>query len=294
MRPPSAEMIPPGSPAWRRAVSASKVAAILGLSPWTSAYELHHVMAGNVEPEPMNTDQARGHFLEPAVLAYFAAQRPEHELGPTGTWIHPEHSDWIATPDGTHGPDLVEAKTDAYGDGWGEPGTAEIPPYYLTQAAWQMICTGAEAVWFPVLIGIGLKFALYRVEWSDVAEDVPLILDAVQAFQAGLDAGIPPEADGSDATYRTARKLHPDLTDTAAVLGDGMARDFAAALAGEKTAKAEALRMKSLVTEAAGSARSITTGDGTKIAYRAGKPGKPPYLTATPRLAELLERPPRV
>src|SRR5689334_4090086 len=69
--------IAPGSEEWLKTISASKVAAILGLSKWESPRSLWHQMRGDLPREEPTTAQSRGHYLEPAILAWFFDQHPE-------------------------------------------------------------------------------------------------------------------------------------------------------------------------------------------------------------------------
>jgi hypothetical protein len=62
----------PGSPEWCAEMTASKVAAVLGLSPWDSPYSLWYQMAGQVDRGIETVNQTRGHYLEPAVAAWVA------------------------------------------------------------------------------------------------------------------------------------------------------------------------------------------------------------------------------
>ena len=89
----------PGTPEWMRLMTASKVAAVLGLSPWESRYSLWHRMAGLIDPQPENDEKIRGHYLEPAVAQWFADQHPETIQQPGGTWAHPDRPWQATTPD---------------------------------------------------------------------------------------------------------------------------------------------------------------------------------------------------
>ena len=60
----------PGTPAWRRYLTASKIGAVMRTSPWQTRFQLWHEMAGNIEPAPPHPAVLeRGHILEPAVAA---------------------------------------------------------------------------------------------------------------------------------------------------------------------------------------------------------------------------------
>ena len=72
-----AEPLVPGSPEWLQRMSASKIAAVVGLSPYQSRYSLWMQMAG-LAPQPVQTKaMSRGHYLEPAIAAWFADQHPD-------------------------------------------------------------------------------------------------------------------------------------------------------------------------------------------------------------------------
>jgi putative phage-type endonuclease len=206
----------PGSAEWYKVISASKVAAIMGLSPYKSAFALWHEMAGTIEPDEGNKATERGKYLEPAVLAWFVDQHPEIDVYRAHGFRHPEREDWTAAPDAVGSRDgeaiAVEVKTDQDKIDWGEPLTAQVPPGYLCQGTFQMMVTGIREVRVPVLFGSpSFEFAEYVVKWDDVAEDVPLIIERVEAFQRSLAAREQPPLDGSQFTYQALRKLHPQI-----------------------------------------------------------------------------------
>lgn len=72
----------PGTPAWRRYLTASKISAVMRTSPWQTRFQLWHEMAGNIEPNPPHPAVLeRGHILEPAVPP--ARPRPASPACPT-------------------------------------------------------------------------------------------------------------------------------------------------------------------------------------------------------------------
>lgn len=283
------EFIAPGSDEWRTTISASKVAGLLGLSPWATARKLYHTMRGDIPPDPGNDATRRGHYLEPAVLAWFRDRHPDMVHGDTFTARHPDHPEWTCTPDATADDDLVEIKSAADAYEWGRQGTAEIPAGYLAQTAWQMIVTGARRVWVPIITG-RLEFREYVVEWDDIAGDVPVILDRVREFQHHLATGTPPAWVGADTEYHVVKALHPDLVDEAVTVPAAVAFEYAAALIAEDDAKARAVRAKAAVIEHSRGARKILAPDGTQIAYRSGGKGNAPSLTKTNGIHQLTRK----
>lgn len=273
--------IKPATPEWYATVSASKVAAIMGLSPWTSKFTLWHLMAGNITPDDGDNTTERGTYLETAVIAWFRDKHPELDVFNGASFRHPEHNDWTATPDAlaTDGtvPSAVEAKSSQYTDEWGEPGTAQIPPYYLVQALWQMVVTGLRTVYFPVLFGQPFEFRLYTVRWADVAADVPNVIAEVEAFQASLASGVPPRIDASDSTYQSVRKLHPDIDGGTVNLPDSLAYTFLIAKIEADSAEQRMKHAKNQIADHMGTAKKAEWA-GATIFTRQSKNGGTPYL----------------
>lgn len=278
----------PGTPEWWTTISASKVAAIMGVSPWTSLFNLWHTIHGDIEPDGENPATERGHYLEPSVLAWFRDTHPELNVYRTCTFRHPEHPDWIATldalaVDGTMTAAAVEAKTSASRDEWGEEGTAEIPPYYLVQTTFQMVVTGLRTVWVPVLFGTGFQFALYKVTWDDVASMAAVVTEEVEDFQRSLAEHRPPPIDGSTFTYTAIKKMHPEIDDVTVEVPDELAVKFLdwngdAAVVAEKVQQ-----YRSEIAALMGNAKKATW-NGKTLFTRQAKGGGTPYLVVAKNL----------
>lgn len=263
----------PGSPEWLRTISASKVAAILGVSTWDSPRSMWHKMRGEVPNEEATKVQARGHYLEPAILAWWRDQHPDyhdHVDQPTFTL-----SDWaVATPDAsclTHADDLVivEAKSARDMDEWGDPGTDVIPVEYLTQCYWQLHLSGALACFVPV-IGPYLDFYEYIVEPDpDIGSDLE---KRMRVFYDSLSADEPPPLDDTTATYDVIRKQHPDIDRGVSVqLAPAEAREYVEAMNGAKAGEARQRAAKSMVLERMGRAQYAAC-YGVRVARRQPNP----------------------
>lgn len=286
--------ITPGSPEWRQLITASKVPTILGVSPFTDAYTLYHEVKGNVPGFEGNKATERGKYLEQPTLDWFADQHPDLIVSANKkqeTLYHRDNLTWAATPDAfvlnTNGElRLAEAKTSLYADGWGKPGTADIPIYYLAQVIWQMICTRVRIVHVPVLFGSSFEFQEYVVTWDDVADMVDTIEGKVLEFQDRLATNDPPEPTGP-AAYDTTRVLHPDI-DLAAVveLDRDLAARYVHAVTAAKAAEAEEKDAKAAVNVAMGTAKKATW-NGQPVATRISKSGGLPYVSAARTLPEI-------
>src|SRR5215213_7291573 len=91
-------VLEPGSSEWLRELTASKVAAVLGLSPWDSPFSLWYAMATGVDLQRPTAAMERGHYLEPAICAWLA-DRFELATRPGGCWRNHERPWQVASPD---------------------------------------------------------------------------------------------------------------------------------------------------------------------------------------------------
>ncbi|HEY3559713.1 MAG TPA: YqaJ viral recombinase family protein [Kribbella sp.] len=280
-----AELVP-GSPEWLQVMTASKISAVLGISPWTSPYTLWQLMAGNEQPDEQTKDQARGHYLEPAIAHWFQDQHPDWVVDyPGGTWASIERPWMVANPDGLVREDaLLEIKTDAGNDDWGRPGTDQVPVWYRAQAQWAMDITGRSVTYFAVLTSF-LDFREYVVEYD--AEDASFARGRAEAFLSSIEAGEPPAIDGHTSTYQTVRKLHPEISDAEVQVDGDLAQEFIAAVIDLEEAEERALRAKSELAAATGDAKRAFYGK-QHIATRKARSGGKPWIEPARGLAKTM------
>lgn len=231
----------------RAGVSASEIAVVLGISPFESAFSLYWRKVNGWDVEA--TDEMRaGQILEPAIASWFEDDGdPLQNLTfhRAGLYASAERPWQLATPDrlvymacpgcdGTgydRGPcedclrtgigspllALVECKWVAYSwDGWGEPGTDEIPVYYRAQTQQQMDVLDVDEVFVPVL-GPG-GFRAYRVRRDP--KDIRVLRAAGEAFMNRLADGDPPDIDDHITTAAALKRLHPSLENRDVDLAD--------------------------------------------------------------------------
>lgn len=255
------EPLAPGSPEWLRHMSASKVAAVLGLSPYDSRFSLWHRMAGSLDLEPENDEMRRGLFLEPGIKAWFYASHPELMALDGGCWRHPEHERLTASPDGRSlnlGEDELtglEVKTAADADEWGEPGTDQIPAGYRAQVVFQMDVIGYRRTHVAVLMPF-LDLREYVVDY-DPDEAAFIRMEALAFLDSLPDGTNPsrPDIDAHTATYEAVRRLHPDITPADVDVPLDLARRYCQAIAGVKAAKDEETQAKALLLDVLGDSR---------------------------------------
>lgn len=261
----------PGSPEWLRLMSASKVAAVLGVSPYQSPFSLWHEMKG-LAPRGETTEvQKRGHLLEAAVLDWWYDRHAV--IRGTGSRQHTARlDDWgIATLDDVvhtmSGFVGLEAKTTGSWDEWGQDGTDEVPAHYYAQCLWQLACDpNLSRVYVPVL-GPRLDFREYVVERDD--ELITSVIDRCRQFYDSLEQDTPPPLDDHTATLAILRRMHPDIEDGAeVVIPDELAAEYVAADLAYKAAEDARRAAQSKVLAAAGTAQYIHAASGLKVARR--------------------------
>ncbi len=268
----------PGSPEWCKVVTASKVAAILGHSPFMSQRAVWHLMRGEYQPSVTDAME-RGHYLEGAVLDWWHDQHrdefPEMMRNVSCPLVSDREVWAAATLDAIACPRVyltekesradadrqvvVEAKTSSNDDEWGRPGTDEIPTHYLTQCYWSMHVSGIHEIRVPVLTS-RLVFAEYVVH-HDV-EVGKLLEERCKAFYDSLWTDPPPPLDDSVATYECLRALNPEIDRGASVqLPDAVASEYMRCTLEQRYWGRKYREAKSAVLERMGTAQYATLGD---------------------------------
>lgn len=176
-------------------IGGSDVAAILGLSTWKTPLAVYQEKRGEIPPQPDNSAMKWGRYLEPVVRQAYADETGREVRVPTELIRHPLYDHMIANLDGVAGggTELVrifEAKTARTADGWGEPGSDEIPQPYLLQVQHYMEVTGVTVADVAVLIG-GSDFRLYEVPADRELQE--MLIDAEAEFWERVKKAEPPE-----------------------------------------------------------------------------------------------------
>lgn len=260
----------------RKGIGASEIAAVLGISPWESPFSLYWRKVQGWDFEP-SAEMEWGTRLEPAVAQKYADAHPDRSVQPTGLveglepWMMatPDRmlfgaEDWAARRD-SWSIGLLELKTAHSADGWGEPGTADIPVYYRAQVLWQMLCTEMHWADVAVLIG-GSDYREYTVLRDE--KDIAVMVEAGRRFMARIEAGDPPPLDDHHATLATVKRLHPELDDEVVPVNDSVAAGYLRAVRMTKLAERAKNRYETLLRAEMGRAKRATTTDGRKVATR--------------------------
>jgi putative phage-type endonuclease len=188
-------------------ITASRAAAILGLSPYSTPYHAWLELHGSGPSWSGNSATDRGHRLEPVVIDYaldalggdpmdWACQR-----GEVATADHPEHPWLCATPDYVSGDGtwLVEAKTTS--QYW-----TEVPNHVRIQCMVQMACTGAERVHVSALVRG--DFVLFPAIERDMHAELELIT-ALDLWRRTHESTPPPITWGETTPAQVFAWLRP-------------------------------------------------------------------------------------
>jgi putative phage-type endonuclease len=190
----------------RKGIGGSDVAAILGLSPWKSAYQVYREKRKEVEDFQGNEATDWGKRMEPAIRQWYSDQTGRSVRLPDKIMYSDKYPFMLASLDGfTDCGRVVEIKTARSGKGWGEPGTNEIPDYYAVQCHHYMAVTGFEVTDLPVSIGGGSP-ALYELPADKEIQE--MIIEAEAAFWQRVVDGNPPDpVTYADAVQRFGMSL---------------------------------------------------------------------------------------
>ena len=274
----------PGSQEWHAAraegLGGSEIAAVLGLSPFESRFSLWHRKAGLAGPVEETEQMRAGKYFEPGIAQWFADEHPELQVRHMGTWRNRERPWQIANPDrsakGADGYEVVEIKNVHDLDGWGKPGTDEVPVYYRAQVLWYLDVLGLSRARIAIAIA-GCKFAEYVVPYS--ANEAGIMRREAVEFLRTVRERERPSIDEHAETYQVIREMHPDIDDVQAEIPRDIAWRFRTACDAHKTAEAEKRAATAAVADAMGTARRAIC-DGVLIATRQARGGGTPFVVA--------------
>ena len=130
----------------RQGIGGSDAAAVLGYSRWHSAYDVWRSKIADVA-DADNESTRRGTRREPELVREYCNLTGK-TVYKAPHLIHPDYNYVCANLDGIiPGERVIEAKTSRRRDGWGEPGSEDIPiDYYLQTQHYMLIATAMELI----------------------------------------------------------------------------------------------------------------------------------------------------
>lgn len=272
----------------RYMVTASEIAAVVGVAPpeYGSAWKVYAAKTTGEHYDGDTDATLRGTHLEGYVADRFAADRKgDLRLAPGGLYqsvARPWQGatfDRLAYPAGDAAPWApfpVEIKTSATTEGWGEPGTSEIPLQYRAQCLWEMDVAGAAVVLVPCLFIASWKLSVYRLDRDDDAErDIIAMRAEAQDFLRRIEDNNPPPVDWSPATTAALKARYQAEPDGEAAIPVKLARRYRAARLAKIAAEQRLGQAVNEMLALAGDAKYLTigtnsnaTGRGERVAVR--------------------------
>lgn len=179
----------------RAGIGASDIAAIMGISPWSTPFQVWASKVAEI-PEDEGSEQMKwGRILENVILDEWA--KDNWAVNARGQLIRSTDVPiMMATPDGitrtpmpSSRPAVAEAKNRA------EWSWDSIPEYYHAQVQWQLAVTGYEVGYLIVLFA-GRHLETFEIEADDDYQTAQIL--AAGEFWKLVEANEPPPTDGAD------------------------------------------------------------------------------------------------
>jgi putative phage-type endonuclease len=192
-------------------IGGSDIAAMLGVSPWKTPYQLWEEKMGISDETEDSEERAkvlkRGKRLEPVVMEML---QDEYEIIVTDRnlihiddeyeWMRAEIDFEYLLPDNSIGNGDVKTVHPYAAKDWGESGTDQVPPYYVAQFQWGMMPKKREICAVAALIGAD-DLRLYYVPRDE--ELISFIrARAIDFWNNHVLAGVPPPATSAEDAHR--------------------------------------------------------------------------------------------
>jgi len=206
-------------------IGGSDAGAVIGLNPYRTPFNVWLEKTGR-EPAPDLSDNAAvrwGNILEDVVAQEYASVTGRKLRKIKKTRYHKRYPFMLANIDrlvvGENG--LLEIKTAGhFADGWGEPGTDQVPESYIAQCCHYLAVYDRDWCDLAVLIG-GRDFRVYHINRDRKLEHY--LIDAERRFWDLVVRDVPPEPSSLEdvakrwpkdngGTIETTPQITEDLT----------------------------------------------------------------------------------
>lgn len=250
-------------------IGASEVAAALGISKWQTPLELYMRKRGELASQEDALHFRFGHVAEGFILDEFERAHPDMRLVRSPDTLRKgallAHLDALVP-----GRANVQAKTARSRQGWGEPGSADVPQEYIVQVQAEMLLANVSISYIPVLFA-GSEYDEFVVERDRELQE--MIADGVAEFWRRVETGDPPPPRSySDVMARYGRRSEARHV----IATDDVARAVERLRAIKEQAReldAEEEEAKAAICVALGDADTLVAPSGAIIAtWKASKP----------------------
>lgn len=193
----------------KKGIGGSDVAAILGLSKWSTPFQVYADKRGEAEDKPGNVDMLIGTMLEPWLFEEYKRVEGADIQKIDEILYDDEYPFLFANVDGLRPDRVVEFKTARDDSEWGQPGTDQVPTPYFLQTQHYMRVTKKPLCDLGVLFKSSRvpELVIYRIERNEEVLDA--VIPKLVEFWNCVVEGVAPAAISSDDANWKYRKSEP-------------------------------------------------------------------------------------
>ena len=252
----------------KKGIGGSDAGAILGVSPWKTPLQVYMDKVGATDPIQDNDSMFWGRTLEPVIRQRYADVTNRKVVVPDTLITHPKFEFMIGNLDGiTSDNRVLEIKTARSAEGWGEPGSNEIPDSYMIQVQHYMLITAIPVADVAVLIG-GSDFRIYEIPAEP--ELMELMIEKETGFWSRVINRDPPEP----ITYQDMLLKYGRASKESRVQADAVAMAAVARLKEIKAIAKEEDELKTVIMAAFRESDTLMDNNKVLATWKAGNGSK--------------------
>jgi putative phage-type endonuclease len=166
----------------KKGIGSSDAAAVCGVNPYETAAGVFLEKTGRLPSKDETPPMKWGTALEAVIADAYSEKTGQALVRGEPILRHERHAFMIASLDREWAGGerrIVEIKNVSIRQSanWGEPGTDEVPEWYLVQVQHQMVVAGREVADVAALIG-GNDFRIYSVRYNPILADRMIEIEA--------------------------------------------------------------------------------------------------------------------
>jgi putative phage-type endonuclease len=244
----------------RDGIGASDISGIMGVSPWTTPFQVWASKVYDLPEEAPSEAMEWGRILESKILDEWLDRRERAAFWRGALIRNKERPYVMATPDAIISEAVVEVKNRS------EWSWSEIPDYYNAQVQWQLIATGYDLGYLVVLHG-GRRLETYEIHADAELQEKMLLAAAM--FWDDVENEEAPEVVAEDNGYLAS--LWPTNTEETVEVAAGVASDLYLAREAFKTAETRKNAAEATVKGLLGEADTAVVDQQVIATWKTGK-----------------------
>lgn len=198
----------------QKGIGSSDVPTILGLNPWSTAYDLWLRKTDQIPQVVENEAMEIGSALELPILKIASKRLKVKIVRPSSVFV--ANKIMRANIDGMflvaqRGSPIVEVKTTGMSSLWGDEGSSDVPETVKAQVMYQMLCSDSRVAHIACLFADrGLRLKIYTVHYDQ--EYANHIIDRVNSFWSNCVSKTPPEATATLDCLRQIKRTESEVS----------------------------------------------------------------------------------